>query len=130
MNIIVCLDDKNGMQFNRRRQSRDEAVYRKILELSALTELWVNSYSENLFERDAVKVSEDFLRQAKSGEFCFVEDQDVLPYSDRIEKIYVFRWNRVYPSDREFPTELIRGEKKVITEFAGKSHPLITLEVY
>ena len=32
MRLIVCLDDKNGMAFNHRRQSRDRIVTEKIEE--------------------------------------------------------------------------------------------------
>lgn len=34
MRLIVCLDDKNGMAFNHRRQSRDCIVIAKIEELT------------------------------------------------------------------------------------------------
>ena len=33
LRLIVCLDDKNGMAFNHRRQSRDCIVTAKIAEL-------------------------------------------------------------------------------------------------
>ena len=33
MNIIVCLDDKNGMMFNKRRQSQDKLLRSDIKEL-------------------------------------------------------------------------------------------------
>ena len=32
MQVILCLDDRNGMMFNHRRQSRDRAVIQDILE--------------------------------------------------------------------------------------------------
>ena len=32
MIIFICTDNKNGILFNRRRQSRDEAVLKDILE--------------------------------------------------------------------------------------------------
>ena len=33
MRLIVCLDDKNGMAFNHRRQSRDRIITETIEEL-------------------------------------------------------------------------------------------------
>ena len=33
MKLIVCLDDKNGMMFNKRRQSRDRVLIENVLEL-------------------------------------------------------------------------------------------------
>ena len=32
MNLIVCLDDKNGMAFNGRRQSRDRLLTEDLLQ--------------------------------------------------------------------------------------------------
>ena len=54
MNIIICLDDKNGIQFNRRRQSRDQVVCNRVLELSQGSTLWMNAYSAKLFPADKV----------------------------------------------------------------------------
>lgn len=130
MKLIVCLDDRNGMFFNRRRQSRDQVVYQKMIELAQNSALWMNVYSGELFTSNNVKIAEDFLAQAQPGDYCFVENTDVLPYCEQIEKVYVFRWNRVYPADTHFPNELFSGEKVTVAEFPGKSHPKITLEVY
>ena len=34
MKLIVCMDDKNGMAFNHRRQSRDRVLAKRIMELT------------------------------------------------------------------------------------------------
>jgi hypothetical protein len=130
MKIIVCLDERNGMLFNRRRQSSDQVVCQKIIELAKDSLLWMNIYSGKLFSSEKLNVTEDFLAQAGPGEYCFVENTDVLSYRKQIEKIYVFRWNRVYPADTVFPETLLVGEKVTVAEFPGKSHAKITLEVY
>lgn len=36
MNVIVCVDDNNGMLFNKRRQSRDKAVIDKIINITKI----------------------------------------------------------------------------------------------
>lgn len=130
MKLIVCLDDQNGMCFNRRRQSSDAAVTGKILELVGGNKLWMNSYSGYLFadKPGNIQICEDFLESAESGDFCFIENLQTAPYLIRFSEIYVFRWNRRYPSDLYFPDVLDEG--KVLTEFAGNSHKRITLEVY
>ena len=46
---IVCLDQKNGMYFNERRQSRDRYVIRDIVEMTKDAVLHINSYSKELF---------------------------------------------------------------------------------
>lgn len=130
MKIIVCLDDRNGMLFNRRRQSRDQVACQKIMELAHDSELWMNVYSGELFSSENVKIAEDFLAQAQPGDYCFVENTDVLPYREQVEEVYVFRWNRVYPADTHFPDELLSSKKVTVVEFPGKSHPKITMEVY
>lgn len=131
MNIIICLDDKNGIQFNRRRQSRDQVVCQRALELSQGSTLWMNAYSAKLFPADKVKVDEAFLRLASSGDYCFAESLDFLEYSGKIEMVIVYRWNKVYPSDVKIDSAFFRG--KVLTEsldFAGNSHDRITQETY
>lgn len=39
MNIIVCLDDKNGMMFNKRRQSQDKILRNSIKDIVKDTNL-------------------------------------------------------------------------------------------
>ena len=49
MIVIVCLDDKKGMMFNHRRQSRDQAVTDRIQKICAGKKLWMNAYSDKLY---------------------------------------------------------------------------------
>ena len=95
MKIIVCVDNQNGMMFNHRRQSQDRVLRKRILELTGGEKLWMNAYSKKQFEDSSnICVSEEYLEHAETGEYCFVEDQDITPYAARIEKIILFRWNR------------------------------------
>ena len=134
MIIIVCLDNKDGMFFNGRRQSRDQAILPKILDIAKQSKLWMNAYTSRLFDGNAagIYVDEHFMGRAQSGEYCFVENLDLSAFFDKIESVYVFRWNRQYPSDVKFPMELVPAlwSKAIIDEFSGKSHERITLEVY
>ena len=131
MIIIVCLDDGNGMLFNKRRQSSDAVLTDRIIKLSAKSRLWVNEYSAKLFEKDEVSVSEDFLKEAAEGEYCFVENADITEFTEKIEGLIIYRWNRKYPSDFKFPISILEKMKLVSTEnFVGKSHPEITEEIY
>ena len=130
MKLIVCLDNHNGMQFHHRRQSSDVAVCKKMLELAEDSNLYMNSYSGYLFADFAanIQITENYLEQAGSDDFRFVECDDVLEYFHKVSKVYVFCWNRDYPADVHFPAPLVNGQ--VIEEFAGNSHQRITLEVY
>lgn len=126
MILAVCVDDAMGLQFNRRRQSRDQAVIEDLLSLGRT--VWVHPNSEKLFS-GGVMVSDEYLTQAQPGQICFAEDTAYLAYADRIEAILLYRWNRIYPRDLmfEFPGQWRLADAR---EFVGTSHEKITREVY
>ncbi|MGI6499847.1 MAG: hypothetical protein ACOX1S_03035 [Anaerostipes sp.] len=130
MNVIVCLDKNNGMMFNERRQSQDRIVLERILEITKDSNLFMNSYSYELFKemKDTnIFVCDNFLEQAAKMDYCFVENESLIKYKDKIKKIIVFRWNRVYPADVYFDLNLDKILE--ICDFQGSSHD-ITLETY
>ena len=94
--------------------------------------LWMNAYSAKQFREtpDGLRVSPDFLAEAGPGELCFVEDQDLSPWAERLEKLIVYRWNRTYPADTWFTLPLEGWRLERTAEFAGSSHEKITKEVY
>lgn len=132
MRIIVCADENNGMMFNHRRQSRDRVLIEDVVELTAEHRLWMNEYSAPLFDRAEghVVVDEKFLSKASDEEFCFVEDQSVASYSEKIKEVILYRWNRKYPADVYFDLDLMRWKMTGKKEFAGSSHEKITRERY
>ena len=130
MHLIVCLDQRDGMLFNKRRQSRDRAVCARMLERAAGGRLWMNGYSARLFEGCSVTADEEFLHRAGEGEYAFLENGDLRPFAGAVESITVYRWGKVYPADTVFPWELFPGRRLIHTaEFAGRSHEEITEEV-
>ena len=127
MHVIICLDDRSGMLFNRRRLSSDRAVCERIVELAEERTLWMNAYSAKLFDDQKVTVSDTFLENAEPGDVCFVENVDILPYMDKLGTVTVFSWNRAYPSDTKFPIVLLDNwQKSLVSEFAGSSHEKIS----
>ena len=133
MKIAVCLDDKNGMLFSGRRQSKDQALRQQLLQLAQPNPLWMNEFSAKQFDpQDAICVAEDFLEAAPQDQWCFVENVDVLPYKDKIQNIAIYRWNRHYPSDVKFPVEEFSGSWHLVSSrtFPGHSHDEITEEIY
>lgn len=88
MKVIVCVDDGNGMLFNKRRQSQDRVLRDDVQKMTSGQKLWMNAYSARQFqegsqtgenvtgvsETAALIVAEDFLRQAGENDFCFVEN--------------------------------------------------------
>ena len=130
MNIIACIDDNKGQLFNGRRQSKDIQVISKILNITEGKNLLINSFSEKLFEEKAI-VNVDFLECAGEGDFCFIENVSAFEYIEKINKVYLFKWNRKYPSDFTFDLELENNFHLVsVEEFQGNSHELVTLEVW
>ena len=125
---IICLDQRNGMYFNERRQSRDRYVIRDIVRTTKDGVLHINSYSKELFNEKLCKyvVSDDFFTDAKEGEYCFVENHIV--DQRRINHLIVYRWDKVYPTDYKF--DLSEWKLKSSEEFQGYSHDTIIKEVY
>ena len=133
MNIILCLDKRNGMLFNRRRQSQDRVLRQRVLDLTAGSVLRMNTYSVKQFEPESIPhalISEDFLSEAQPGDWCFVENTALSPHEEAIESLTVFRWDRVYPADTRLDIALEGWKLTEAVEFSGYSHEKITMEVY
>lgn len=134
MNVIVCLDENNGMLFNNRRQSKDSKVLENIASLTS--KLWIHSFSETMFcemqekLQIELRIGHDFLSKAGEGEYCFVENQSLISCIDHIEQIIIYKWNRRYPSDFVFDLDLSEWELVESVDFEGTSHKRITREIY
>ena len=143
MKVIVCVDDGNGMLFNKRRQSQDRVLRDDVQKMAAGQKLWMNAYSARQFQEGSqtgenfkenlkgnLVVAEDFLEQAGEKDFCFGENEKLLPHRDRIREMVVYRWNRSYPGDFHLDLDLSQWKLVQTTEFAGYSHEKITKEIY
>lgn len=131
MNLIVVLDRRNGMMFNHRRQSRDRVLTERILQISG-GKLIVSPYTARLFEGLSAEltIAESPAAVAAMGQWCFVEDGSQNFAIEAIERLVVFRWDRVYPADVTFPIDVSRLKLQSQTDFAGSSHEKITQEEY
>ena len=132
MTIFVCVDDNNGMLFNRRRQSRDEAVLEDMVR-TAGQKIWMNEYSSKLFQTvpEKIIVEEDFLVCAGRDGCCFLENIPLKPYEDKLESVVVYYWNRVYPADTYLDIDLdLNWEVTDTKEFGGTSHEKITRKLF
>ena len=135
MKLILCVDDKGGLAFNHRRQSRDRVLNERILMHCGIHRLWISPYTAKLFGADtAVRlcIAEDCLERAEEDDYCFAEVHNPAPYLNRVQQVILYHWNRVYPADRYFDLQLGSGQWHLVgtSEFAGHSHDLITMEVY
>lgn len=135
MNIIICLDDNNGMMFNKRRQSQDRILRADIKEFIKDKDLYMNNYSYKLYkdiDNGNIKVSENFLEQCTENDFCLVEDKLLNNYINKINNIIIYKWNRIYPSDLYFDINLTSNSWELLEtkEFEGSSHEKITRIIY
>ncbi|WP_302570370.1 ribonuclease Z [uncultured Clostridium sp.] len=135
MNIIICLDDDNGMMFNKRRQSQDRILRADLKEFIKDKDLYMNNYSYKLYkdiDNGNIKVSENFLEQCTENDFCLVEDKLLNNYINKINNIIIYKWNRIYPSDLYFDINLTSNSWELLEtkEFEGSSHEKITRIIY
>ena len=134
MTVFVCVDDRGGMTFNSRRQSRDRVVTADIIKSAEDGLLYVSDFSEDLFiDTDACIISTpDPLDAAGVGAYAFVENLPLMPYKDKIKKIIIYKWNRAYPYDTclDIIPEKEGFTLTRVTEFEGNSHEMITKEEY
>ncbi len=129
MNVAICIDDDFGMLFNSRRQSRDRVLIDDFLKSAKGNKVFIRSFSEKLFEDKDVTVNNMCLEEAGDNDFCFIEDESLIPHSSKIKTLIIYKWNRKYPADFvfEMPEGFVLCET---TEFKGSSHEKITKEIY
>ena len=132
MTLIVCVDERLGMAFNRRRQSRDRAVCEDIVALAAGRIIRMSEHSARLFEGlgGTIDAGDGYMDRAGPGELCFVELDPADGPAARAKRIVLYRWDRHYPADLYFTVPLDNWRQLEVAQFSGTSHELITREVY
>jgi hypothetical protein len=127
MTYIFCIDDKCGMLFLGKRQSRDRILNARLLSLIGQGDLYVTSYSASLFaDHPALRIGEE----PKGEGFAFVEDG---AYDLSLaEEVWLCRWNRHYPGDRFFDMAALQNAFRMThtTDIVGSSHEKITIETW
>lgn len=127
MTLILCVDDRGGLMFNRRRQSQDRLVRQDMLRLCGERPLAVSPYTARQFApEDPVKVTE----MPGEADIFFLEDLPPQPFLDRAQKLILYRWNRAYPGDVRIALPPQGWKLEEQAEFPGYSHEKITREVY
>lgn len=132
MKLIVCLDDKNGMLFMKKRQSRDRLLIEDIGKHTTGETVLMEAYSLPLFDGSGIpcRVSDDPLTDAIPDGVCFNERFRAAPHKDAIDTVILYRWNRHYPGDFFFDLDLSDYTRESVYEFPGSSHDKITREIY
>lgn len=134
MNVIVCLDEKNGIAFNNRRQSSDRAIRSDMLEMIGKRKLYVHSYTAKQFKDDCDKliVDDGCMDKAEAGDFVFIESTQEINCFAGIEQFIVYRWKKEYPADLYLNIDFTSSDWKLLYsgEFEGYSHERIGKEIY
>lgn len=133
MTLYLCLDDRNGMRFNNRRQSRDSAVLEDI-RACLPGELTITPFSEKLVRDSGLPycLAAEALDFLPSDAHVFLE----APASEHLvanaDTIVFYRWNRHYPADTYWEMDPFQSGFTLsqTCEFPGTSHKIITKEVY
>ena len=127
MTLYICLDDRNGLQFNKRRQSRDAAVLEDIRS-QLRGSLLIEPFSEKLIREAEIP----YVLPPETAEDYFAENIPSEEVLENTSKLVIYRWNRHYPSDiRWEPDFTAMGfTLQETTDFPGTSHEKITREVY
>ena len=127
MTLYICLDDRNGLQFNKRRQSRDSAVLEDIRS-QCVGNLLIEPFSEKLIREAEIP----YVLVPETAQDYFAENIPAQEVLENTEKLVIYRWNRHYPSDIRWEPDLesMGFSLKETTEFPGTSHKTITREVY
>lgn len=127
MTLIVCIDDKKGMMFGNKRQSRDGVLTEQIIALTEGKRLVLSSYSAPLFtEKKEIVVAENPAEAWEQGDFLFIEDT-ALP-ENGVDELLIYHWNRRYPATRFFTLSTDGFALAETREFKGSSHDCITEE--
>lgn len=133
MTLYFCLDDRGGMLFNHRRQSRDAAVLEDIRSRIS-GDLWIDPISAKLMERAQIPYAyapEEIAEPYENVHF-FVEGRHPGDWVNFADTVVCYRWNRHYPADLYFDIDLTAMGYTLseTLDFPGKSHENITREVY
>ncbi len=131
MTLIMFLDERGGMLFNNRRQTLDYELL-DIISKDFGERLYISPFSEKYFSGRCASLLEDPLADAPDDSAVFIEDRDVLPFIDRIDKILIYRWSKVYPSDRQ--TDILPADHGFRLlgklKFSTEVHKDIVKEIY
>lgn len=123
MILVLCVDDKMGLSFGGKRQSRDGAVTEDMLAL--FPRLLAKEDSAVLFEgKKGVLFSSDPVSMAGEADAVFLE-KGPLPEAG---EIVLYRWNRRYPATEFLTLDLGNYRRTEHADFCGTSHDKITRE--
>lgn len=134
MKLVICIEDRGGMLFNKRRVSRDKLMIADFAEYAGDSTVFIEPYSEELFSEASLNmiISENPMKFAEDGDFVFIERQEPRAFAEAAKEIVIYKWGRRYPFDTSmnFSPEELGFKLESTFEFRGNAHEKITREVY
>ena len=123
MTVIATLDDRNGSSLCGKRLSKDREILGDIER--EFPHVHASEYTAALFTSPgyAIPIPDPVPADA----VLFLELEDIPADAD---ELIIYRWNRRYPSDREFDPAANGWRLISSSDFAGYSHRKITKERY
>ena len=134
MTAIVCIDDRGGMLFMKRRLSKDRLLIEDIAKTAADAVLYISDFSEALFSESDISTLcvPNPLDCAGEDDYVFIENVHLSEKTDKIKRLIIYKWNRKYPFD--FALDIVPEECGFSLvesyDFVGHSHEKITKEIY
>lgn len=134
MTVFLCIDDRGGMTFMKRRLSRDKIMIEDLSKEVGEGILYISDFSEALFSDSELSVMSVSNPLASAGEddFAFIEDIPISNAIDRIDTLIIYKWNRKYPYDFALDIDPLNCGFSLLSscDFKGNSHDKITKEIY
>ena len=134
MTVFVCIDDRGGMLFGKRRQSRDSLLLADMAKTVDEGLLYISDFSDSLIsasDMSAICVPYP-LKAAGEGDFVFNECFHIAEHLPRIKRLVIYKWNKRYPYDFALDVDPKKAGfvLKESYDFVGSSHDKITKEIY
>ncbi len=130
MIAILCVDERNGMLFNNRRQSRDEILNSHIIKKINGKKMWITNFSKDLFESENIIIDNNFMDKIGKEEYVFIENIPLENIIEKVDEIIIYNWNRYYPADVYLTCPLDSWKLISENELIGSSHEKITERIY
>lgn len=129
MKVIVCVEDNYGISLFGKRLSFDRIVFERIKEITRGHKLYSKEASDRiLYEHDVDHEVIANFQDANSEDFVFLEFESLS--IDMIDEMYIFHWNRKYPSNLKFHVDFTKYTLIESEEFKGYSHEIVRMEKY
>ena len=133
MKIIVCVDERGGLSFAKKRHATDRLLREDMLKTCQNNTLWMGAYSYQQFETDfqsRIALTENYQTPIPEQDYLFVERSPLTSLLSEANTLIIYNWNRHYPSDCYLDVDFSQWHLAETEEFPGFSHPKITKEVW